>query len=795
MADVSVKMGVSGVAQFKQGIADAASSVKTLDAALKTNEKQLQATGDKEAFLASQSNLLKGKIDALRNVVKNAEQALKQMEANGVSKTSKAYQDMQRKLVEAQGSILDTEQDMQNLGAAAVDAAGQTDKLATSLGGLNKKISLEQVIGAIDGITGAMEKAAGKAKDLGKKIWENITDSARWSDDIATQAMVLNMDVEDYQRMKAVFDTVGEITVQEWQKAKQKVQKAIYDPTDDQTTILNLLGINTHDFGGGAKGLARKFLGSNGTARDFEEVFWEIGATLKQKVASGEMSLDLAETYAQAIFGRGYAGLNNLFDLGKEGFEKALEDQSAASKEAIEKNAKLNDELIQLQTKFKSLEAEVTSGLSPALTAVADSLGKVLDSVLEYLQKPEGQEALDKLGTAVSGMFEDISKIDPETVVEGFTNVMNKVTESVQWLTDHKGDVIAAMEAIVTGWGVLKLSGAALQIVKLFEGISGMTGGGAATAGAAAGASWGAAFAAAVAKAAPWLVGAYALLNPAEAADDSLFNNKTGQMTNEGWKQFEDYAAGKLKDEGWDEIIKLVGDRYGGLSDILLNPAAVNAMAKALYGDHSFVGVDPMAQPELYRTRINNELFDTLEGMGYEPKIEIEPSEEVKAILEKGTIELTVGDPTGRIRTPRGWEEPEVPVEPVVEDPEGAADAISKGIGVVPVRISPVLAIASGAAAGASGMVGNLEAAFRAAVYKGTIPGFANGLPWVPFDGYPALLHQGERVLTARENRNYTFNNNTYFGGVALHNGLEVDALTESIAARNAKVAAGYGAN
>ena len=43
MADVSVKMGVSGIQQFKQGMADAAASVKTLDAALQTNEKQLKA--------------------------------------------------------------------------------------------------------------------------------------------------------------------------------------------------------------------------------------------------------------------------------------------------------------------------------------------------------------------------------------------------------------------------------------------------------------------------------------------------------------------------------------------------------------------------------------------------------------------------------------------------------------------------------------------------------------------------------------------------------------------------------
>ena len=787
MADVSVKMGVSGVAQFKQGITEAAASVKTLDAALKTNEKQLKATGDKEAFMASQTNLLQGKIEALRNVAKNAEQALKQMEANGVSKTSKSYQEMQRKLVEAQGGILDAQADMQNLGSAAVEAAGQTDKLATSLGGLNKRVSLEQVIGAIDGITGAMEKAAGKAKDLGKKIWENITDSARWSDDIATQAMVLNMDVEDYQRMKAVFDTVGEITVAEWQKAKMKVQQAIYNPSDDQNTILELLGINTHEMKAGKYGVVED------AARDFEDVFWEIGEKLRQKVESGQMTQDLADTYAQAIFGRGFAGLNNLFGMGKEGFQKELEDQAAASKEAIEKNAKLNDELIQLQDKFKKLEAEVTSGLSPALTAAADTLGRLLDSVLEYLQKPEGQEALDKLGTAVSGLFEDLNDIDPQQVVEGFTGVFDKIIEGVKWLDDNKGTVVSALEFIVGGWGMLKLTGAALDIVKLFEGISGMTGGGAATAGAAAGASWGAAFAAAVAKAAPWLVGAYALLSPAEGGNDSPFDNKTGQMTNEGWRYFQDYAAGRLPDAAWDEIIQLVGDRYGGLSDILGNPLAINAMAKALYGDHNFVGIDPTAQPDAYRTRINNELFDALEAMGYEPKIEIEPSEEVKAILEKGTLELKMGDPNGRIFTPNGWEEPKVEVE--TEVPPDEAAQISQEIGPVtlPVQLQ-LIGIAGAAAIGANGVIGDLEKAWRQTLYD-KMRGHANGLPWVPFDGYPAILHQGERVLTARENRQYTINNNTYFGGVNLHNGLEVEALTESIAARNARVASGYGAN
>ena len=32
---------------------------------------------------------------------------------------------------------------------------------------------------------------------------------------------------------------------------------------------------------------------------------------------------------------------------------------------------------------------------------------------------------------------------------------------------------------------------------------------------------------------------------------------------------------------------------------------------------------------------------------------------------------------------------------------------------------------------------------------------YANGLDYVPYDGYPAILHEGERVLTRREADDY----------------------------------------
>ena len=69
---------------------------------------------------------------------------------------------------------------------------------------------------------------------------------------------------------------------------------------------------------------------------------------------------------------------------------------------------------------------------------------------------------------------------------------------------------------------------------------------------------------------------------------------------------------------------------------------------------------------------------------------------------------------------------------------------------------------------------------------------YANGIPFVN-DTRLALLHRGERVLTASENRHYTYNSNTYFGSVNLNNGLQVEALAESIARNNRRKNSGYG--
>ena len=129
----------------------------------------------------------------------------------------------------------------------------------------------------------------------------------------------------------------------------------------------------------------------------------------------------------------------------------------------------------------------------------------------------------------------------------------------------------------------------------------------------------------------------------------------------------------------------------------------------------------------------------------------------------------------------------EVPVKPVPE--EGSAEEIAAEIGAVtvPVKLS-VVGVGMGAFGGGGSGLDPLRQAFF-----GQLNGFANGIPFVNHTQL-AWLHRGERVLTASQNRSYTYNSHNYFGNVNLNNGMEIDALTERIDRQNRRQRAAYGA-
>ena len=755
---VNMKLGID-VSAFKSGITQANAQLKTFDAELKFAETTLKKTGDAEAAMSQKTEALNKKLNVQKDVVKQYEKALEDMRKNNVDPMSASYQKMAAAMLNAQSAANETEIQLRELNTTQQATVTTADKLTQSMNGISKKVSLEQVRSGIKSITEGLEGAAEKAVQLGEKLFSVILDSAAQADDISTMATRLGLTDEEVQQINynaAEFEVTAEQLGKTWKKVKVNMAS----DSEEIAEAFKSLGVTTHDV------FAGKYGEVIGNARNYKDVFWETGeALLKMTDASKQ------EALAQKLLGRSWDELLPLFTKGREAYEAALKAAPTASEEAVENMADLDARMKELEASWNTLKLEALGAIAPALEKGADAIANLLDKVTKYLKTDEGQELLTRLGTAVSGLFDDLAKISPEDVVNNVTSVLTGLTSGLEWLSKNWEGVKNALIWIVEGWAGLKIAGGVLDIVKVVSGLTQLTG--IRAAGEAAGAEWGASFGAAVLKAVPWLAGLVTLLTPSGTGNDDIVDTN-GQLTETGQaiekeKQAEtELLESRTDRERWlDEM----AGKYNGKMGI----SAVNML---------MFGHDPIYEAiqdywDKYRTgAATTEDWQYLQGAMDSKKWEqFMQVAKFMYTLDRETEDLP-DEAFGFNENFEEWlknNENGVPIviDPVV--PEGTAGAIAEEVGPV---LLPVQLV-----------VQELTDEEAAELFKPK----ANGLPFVPYDGYLAMLHKGERVMTASQNRSYTYNSNTYFGSVNLNNGLQVDALAESIARNNRRKNSGFG--
>lgn len=749
---VTTKLGVD-VSGFTQGINAARASLKTMDAALKQNEAQLRATGDKEAYLQQKTELLSTKMQIQEKVIKDTEKALKRMADAGVKPADAEFQKMQQRLLDAQTGLMNTTTELNTLTAGEQAAAAGADKLGQSMSSIGQKMSLQQVIGGVQSVTGWLESAAKKAVELGQALMGTVLDSASWADDTMTLATVLGLDQDTVQRMNMVaaeFEadaaTIGGV----WKKLRMNM-------TSDSSAAVEAfeqLGVATHDLVQG-KGNGP----SAGGMRNYEDVFWDVGDALLKMAKDGKNAAEV-ERLAQATLGRGWDELRPLFEKGRKAYEEALESQTPVSEDAMQNLATLNDKYTELMENWNVLKGQVLGELAPALTAGANALSTMLTKVTEYLQTEKGQEMLEKMGKAVEGLFTNLSSIDPEEVVAGFAGVFDKIVGGLEWLTENKETVIGALKAIVIGWGGLKLIGGGLQIANLISGLTGLGGGSAAAAGASFGSSWAAAFGKAALKAAPWLAGLAIITHVEGTADDdldTLIDEKTGKLTTAGRD-----AQGGYDPDGWK--ITIPGTENMSWDQLLKEDmASVDVTQKQFDAIQKFWDV--------YRDRSNEDDPDAWMAAFSEFEAAFEGQEDLFDMVNQ------IMDHFSQTRDESVWPDdlPEDFFKTTVtpELPDDAQTILQSALDQM-----------------------SLHAGVQ---FNPQIPGYegeshANGLPFVPYDGYPAILHKGERVVPAREvNNSRSFSSNLYVESMIMNNGTDAEGLAAAIAAANQRTMSGFG--
>ena len=469
---VNVKLGVD-IGGFTSGIKEGQQILKGLNAEMKASDAAFKATGNAEQKLNSQTKTLNSTLNVQKGIADQARQALDAMTKAGVDPANTAYQKMYVTLMNAEAGANEAQAALNALGQGAAEAAGGADQLSKGLNGISKKISLDQVISGIDKITSGLANAAKKAVQLGEELWNSIMDSAAYADDISTMATRMGLTDDEVQRMVYVADRF-EAPAEQMAKTWKKLKMNLTSDSKDVAAAFNQLRISTKEWGeAGQSGPAL-------IARNYKDVFWEVGEALMHVSDASEQ-----ERLAQTLLGRSWDEMLPLFKAGRKAYEEALGNAPAATEEAVEAPASLNDRVKELEKSWDTLKLQVVGDIAPALEKGADALGKVLDSLTEYLQTPEGKKLLESLGTAVSDMLEGLSEISTEDIVSNFSSLLSSLTEGLDWISKNGTTVTGIIEGLGIAFATLTVSSSVLEFVKIIQGLRGLGGGAAAGAAAA----------------------------------------------------------------------------------------------------------------------------------------------------------------------------------------------------------------------------------------------------------------------------------------------------------------------
>ena len=760
---INVNMGVSGLQAFKRSIKDSETVVKSLDKALVETEKAFKTTGDAQTALATKSEILKNKLSAQNKILDEAKRSYDAMVKSGVNQASAAFQEMQARLLAANSAVLATRGELDQIGDAAAETAQKTNKLTDSLNGINKKVSFDAVLNGIGKITDGMEAAAKKVASLARDVWDTMAMAASWADNENTLAAMSGIDVETLQRMQGASRTI-DTTVETIIKSQQKLKQNMVYGSDDVNEAFQKLGVSI----GYVTGKGNEIQ----VFRDATDVFWEAGEALKTYADEVER-----DAMAQKIFGSSWRELLPLFTAGRQEYEKTLSEQSIVTEENVNKLNQLDDALQKLDQDYQATKNTILSELAPAFTVVAGGLSDLIGQVNEYLKTDEGKEKMEALGQSVTDLFNGITDVDFEQAIETAGGILDSITGALGWIKDNHTDVENAIKGIGTAFVLLKAAEVVGTLTQAANGLKGLLGGGSAAAGGGAAVAGGAA----AAKGATVMSMAKALAMealPFVAADAAVIGAAVAPAV---IAQNQDYANAEKQREERMDIAERNLEQAENDAAFLLNAASALGLQRDSNGEliKGWLGSirwgDPAAieailsglqdrqnqqLAELYNT-INQYSPTTSDGNYTWNQLQrYWTGEPMDLGAETALLESIASAYAAKLEA---MEAPKVEVDPVL--PDDAAAMLEDQLGPITVDVIPNVKSMS----------------------------FANGLPYVPFDGYVATLHKGERVVPANQNKNYNNTSNVYFDHVNVNNGIDADGLAARIAEHNRRTLEGFG--
>ena len=376
---VNVKMGVSGVAQFKADINTSKQSLKTLEEQLALTEKEFKATGDAEVYMQQKTEQLQSKLEEQKRIVSTASKALEEMQNRGVDPSSKAFQEMIRTLAKAKGEMFDTQTELKNIGNSASTAKTDTEQMNSELKNIGKGVGWEEVTQSLGNIISKLENGARAAINFGKKIADSAMGSTGWADDILHLADIYGTDAETIQRMKNVSEFIE----------------------TDLETIMNARSRLARN-----KASLPELLGFSADGMTVEQAFWKAGEAIRGMTDEFQQ-----EEAAQKVFGRGWKELIPLFAAGQEEYNRQLKQTDVLTNKQVEALGKADDS-------FKEIQQQVELMKNQFWAENADKITELLQWIID--NKESVVTAVGAIGTAFGALKLGEMALNVGKLIDGF---------------------------------------------------------------------------------------------------------------------------------------------------------------------------------------------------------------------------------------------------------------------------------------------------------------------------------------------------------------------------------------
>ena len=478
MADtIGVKMKVEGETSFSKAMKDAAKNTKALDSELKLAQAEFKASGDAQKLMSDRGKILNEQLKEQEKAVSTAQSMLKELAKAGYEQNSSKVMEWRKKLAEAQQSVIEINgaiannekgldaagkkyeelgQSMQGIATDANTAKAElsnVDGMASSLYGslstIGSELGWSGLANGVKSINDTIDKVIRKAAQLAQALWDAGVDATVWADDLLTDATVYGIDtttLQQWQYASRFVDTNVETII----KAREKLNQNMGSSSKEVALAFNELHVATRDV--------------SGNLRSDNDVFWDTIAALGAIENASQR-----DVLAQKVLGKSYAELAPLIAAGREEWDKYANAAPVISEEKVKNLGPANDSIEDMNSQLESLKLEVLAELAPTIQLVADAVSKAAQSMHEFLESDEGQQAMTALSEAVNGVVKEFTEQDFGQVIQDAAKNVASFVQSFADLLKDKDKVVQTLGAIAGGIAGLKLLEAATNAAKLYS--------------------------------------------------------------------------------------------------------------------------------------------------------------------------------------------------------------------------------------------------------------------------------------------------------------------------------------